>query len=78
MIIVVNAENRRLFKADLVQMCRQRKAVFVDATGWKISVLGDMEMDAYDRGALSICLPRIGPMGKYSPLSGCSPPLDPT
>lgn len=49
MIVVVNAENRRLFPADLVQMHRQRKAVFVDAAGWKIPVFGDMEMDAYDR-----------------------------
>jgi acyl-homoserine lactone synthase len=49
MILVVNAQNHSLFQAELVQMCRQRKAVFVDGAGWKIPVIGDMEMDAYDR-----------------------------
>lgn len=49
MIVVVNAENRSLFEVDLVRMYRQRKAVFVDQAGWKIPVIGDMEMDAYDR-----------------------------
>ena len=49
MILVVNTQNHTLFQSELVQMCRQRKAVFVDGAGWKIPVIGDMEMDAYDR-----------------------------
>ncbi len=48
MIVVVNADNRIFFEADLVQMYRQRKAVFVDSAGWKIPVVADMEVDAYD------------------------------
>lgn len=49
MIIVVNAENRRLFEADLIEMHRQRKIVFVDRAGWKIPVVADREIDCYDR-----------------------------
>lgn len=64
MIIIVNAENRSLFGADLVQMCRQRKAVFVDAAGWKIPVLGDMEMDAYDRRDTIYLLAKHRPDGQ--------------
>lgn len=64
MIVIVNAENRRLFEADLVQMSRQRKAVFVDAAGWKIPVLGDMEMDAYDGGDTLYLLAKDRPDGQ--------------
>ena len=49
MIVVVNAENRRLFEGDLIQMYRQRKAVFVDRAGWKIPVVADQEIDCYDQ-----------------------------
>lgn len=49
MIIIINAENRRLFEADLVQMYRQRKTVFVDRAGWNIPVIADQEIDCYDR-----------------------------
>lgn len=49
MILVVNAENRRLFAADLADMHRQRKIVFVDRAGWTVPVIGDREIDAYDR-----------------------------
>lgn len=48
MIIVVNAENRSLFAADLIQMYRQRKTVFVDGAGWKVPAIGDQEIDCYD------------------------------
>jgi N-acyl-L-homoserine lactone synthetase len=48
MIFLVNAENRQLFAADLVEMHRQRKRVFVDANGWNVPVVGDMEIDCYD------------------------------
>jgi N-acyl-L-homoserine lactone synthetase len=48
MIVVVNAENRRLFEADLIEMYRQRKATFVDRAGWKIPVVADQEIDCYD------------------------------
>lgn len=49
MIVVVNARNRRLFKADVVDMHRQRKTVFVDGAGWKLPVIGNLEVDQYDR-----------------------------
>ncbi|MFZ0500188.1 MAG: acyl-homoserine-lactone synthase [Steroidobacteraceae bacterium] len=49
MIVIVNAENRRLFQADLIEMYRQRKTVFVDRAGWKIPVVADQELDNYDR-----------------------------
>lgn len=64
MIFVVNAENHRLFQADLVQMCRQRKAVFVDRSGWEIPVIGDLEMDAYDRGDTLYLLSKDRPDGQ--------------
>lgn len=49
MIFIVNADNRSRFEAELSQMHRHRKAVFVDQIGWPISVAGDREIDAYDR-----------------------------
>jgi acyl-homoserine lactone synthase len=64
MILVVNAENHGPFQADLVQMCRQRKTVFVDGAGWKIPVIGDMEMDAYDRGDTIYLLAKDRPDGQ--------------
>lgn len=64
MIFVVNAENHRLFQADLVQMCQQRKAVFVDGAGWEIPVIGDMEIDAYDRGDTIYLLAKDRPDGQ--------------
>jgi acyl-homoserine lactone synthase len=48
MIFVVNAENRQLFEADLIDMHRQRKTMFVDGLGWNIPVVEDLEMDQYD------------------------------
>lgn len=64
MIFVVNADNHRLFQADLVQMCRQRKTVFVDGAGWEIPVIGDMEIDAYDRGDTIYLLAKNRPDGQ--------------
>jgi N-acyl-L-homoserine lactone synthetase len=64
MIFVVNAQNHRLFQADLVQMCRQRKTVFVDGAGWQLPVIGDMEMDAYDRGDTLYLLAKDRPEGQ--------------
>lgn len=48
MILIINAENRLLFAAELMEMHRQRKAVFVDRQGWNVPVIGDMEIDSYD------------------------------
>lgn len=48
MILIINAENRSLFESELIEMHRQRKAVFVDKYGWKVPVRGDMEVDSYD------------------------------
>jgi N-acyl-L-homoserine lactone synthetase len=49
MIFLVNAENRGQFAADLGDMHRQRKIVFVDRAGWTVPVVGDSEADCYDR-----------------------------
>lgn len=49
MIFVVNAENRSQFASELAEMHRQRKSVFVDRAGWKVPVVADQEIDAYDR-----------------------------
>lgn len=49
MIFVVDAEHRRHFSADLAAMHCQRKKVFVDQAGWQIPVVGDQEIDRYDR-----------------------------
>jgi len=48
MIFLVNGTNRAQFAADLAQMHRHRKTVFVDRAGWKIPVVADQEIDAYD------------------------------
>jgi acyl-homoserine lactone synthase len=48
MIFVVDAGNRKHFAADLAAMHCQRKAVFVDRAGWKISVVASQEIDRYD------------------------------
>jgi len=63
-IFVVNAENHRVFQADLVEMFRQRKAVFVDGVGFEIPVIGDMEIDAYDRGDTLYLLAKDRPDGR--------------
>lgn len=49
MIFIINAENRQIFTADLQEMHRQRKHVFVDESRWNVPVVGDMEIDCYDR-----------------------------
>lgn len=48
MILIINAENRSLFESELIEMHRQRKAVFVDKYGWNVPVSGDLEVDGYD------------------------------
>lgn len=48
MTLIVNAENRSLFVSELIDMHRQRNEVFVDGHGWKVPVIGDMEVDDYD------------------------------
>jgi len=48
MILIINAENRSLFESELIEMHRQRKAVFVDGYGWNVPVSGGMEVDGYD------------------------------
>lgn len=47
-IFIVDAGNRRHFRADLVAMHRHRKAVFVDRAGWSVPVIADQEVDRYD------------------------------
>ncbi|HKS77035.1 MAG TPA: acyl-homoserine-lactone synthase [Terriglobales bacterium] len=48
MIFLVNGTNRAQFAADLAQMHRHRKTVFVDQAGWRVPVVADQEIDAYD------------------------------
>lgn len=48
MIFVVDGGHRCHFAADLAEMYRQRKTVFVDRAGWKIPVVADQEIDRYD------------------------------
>ena len=63
MIYIINAENRSLFEADLAQMHRQRKAVFVDGLGWNVPVVGDMEIDDYDREDTTYLIAKAQPGG---------------
>src|SRR3954468_782419 len=49
MIFIVDATNRMRFASDLLQMHRDRKAVFVDGLGWNIAVIDQFEIDRYDR-----------------------------
>ncbi|HEY6645115.1 acyl-homoserine-lactone synthase [Povalibacter sp.] len=51
MIYIVNAQNRGLFHADLAAMHRHRKVTFVDRLGWRVPVIADEEIDAYDGDA---------------------------
>ena len=64
MIFLVNAENRRRFAADLSEMHRQRKIVFVDRAGWTVPVLGDSEIDCYDREETMYLLAKAQPDGQ--------------
>lgn len=64
MIFVVNAENRARFAADLMDMHRQRKVVFVDRARWTVPVVGDSEVDAYDREETLYLLAKAEPEGQ--------------
>jgi acyl-homoserine lactone synthase len=48
MLQIVNAENRHLFRHALMEMHRQRKAVFVDQLGWRLDCEMGIETDSYD------------------------------
>jgi N-acyl-L-homoserine lactone synthetase len=48
MVFIVNAENRRSFRHDLLEMHLQRRRVFVDALGWPLPLAGTVEADEYD------------------------------
>lgn len=64
MIFVVNADNRRLFETDLIDMHRQRKIVFVDGLGWKIPVVADLEIDRYDGEDTMYLIGKATPRGE--------------
>ena len=64
MIFLVNAENRVQFAADLMDMHSQRKVVFVDRAGWSVPVLGDSEVDCYDRDETMYLLGKAQPDGQ--------------
>jgi acyl-homoserine lactone synthase len=63
MILIINAENRSLFESELIEMHRQRKAVFVDGYGWSVPVKGDMEMDGYDGEGTTYLIAKSGSNG---------------
>ena len=48
MVFLVNAENRRWFEQDLLEMYQQRRRVFVEGLGWPLPLAGAMELDQYD------------------------------
>ena len=49
MIDMISPDNRWRFAAPLMQMHRDRKLVFVDGLGWRLSAPGSwLEVDAYD------------------------------
>jgi acyl-homoserine lactone synthase len=51
MIHIVTAENRHLFRHALMEMHRQRKAVFIDELGWDLEAPEGFEIDAFDAEA---------------------------
>lgn len=61
MIFLVNTENRGQFAADLTEMHWQRKIVFVDRAGWTVPVLGNSEVDCYDREETMYLLAKAQP-----------------
>ena len=63
MILIINAENRSLFESELIEMHRQRKAVFVDKYGWSVPVSGDMEVDGYDDESTTYLIAKPGTGG---------------
>lgn len=63
MILIINAENRSLFESELIEMHRQRKAVFVDGYGWNVPVRGDMEVDGYDGEGTTYLIAKPGLSG---------------
>lgn len=48
MIHIITAENRRHFHHALMEMHRQRKAVFIDQLKWRLQESAGLEIDAYD------------------------------
>ncbi len=48
MIHIVTAENRHQFHHALMEMHRQRKAVFIDELNWRLEAPEGLEIDLYD------------------------------
>ena len=48
MILIVDADNRASFAADLAEMFEQRKSVFVDQLGWGLRTQAGEERDDFD------------------------------
>jgi acyl-homoserine lactone synthase len=63
MVLIINAENRRLFGPELLAMHRQRKILFVDECGWDVPVTEDLEIDRYDHAATTYLLVKRSPDG---------------
>jgi acyl-homoserine lactone synthase len=77
MIFTVNADNRIRFAADLLQMHRHRKAVFVDGLGWNIPVIDDFEIDRYDRDDTTYLLAKRDPYGPVLASARLLPTIQP-
>jgi len=77
MLFIVTAENRSLFAAELIEMHRQRKRVFVDGLGWNVPVVGDMEVDQYDRCDTLYLIAKSAPQGSVTASVRLLPTLGP-
>lgn len=61
MIHIVTAENRRHFHHALMEMHRQRKAVFIDELRWRLDESAGMEIDRYDSADAIYLIEADGP-----------------
>lgn len=48
MLHLVNKQNRGLYRAEIEQLYRVRKSVFIDELGWQLNAVDGLEIDQYD------------------------------
>ncbi len=63
MIYIVTAENRNLFRQELLQMYLHRRTMFIDRLGWRLPPTDLGEIDAYDRQDTIYLIARAQPDG---------------
>lgn len=61
MIHIITAENRRHFHHALMEMHRQRKAVFIDELKWSLEDTAGLEIDSYDSADAIYLIEADGP-----------------